>query len=755
MKKMLLINAVFGFLLCGFSTAQTKKLDSLLQLTGKKQSDLNKIQLYNQIAACYVKKDNKKAIVYSEMSLKLCSKKKYSEAYHLANEHIWKALNDSGVKFYEGSIYPRALDLYTKALPYSILSNKEVNIGYAYSNIGNVFKRQGNYVKAFEFYSKSLEIRKKINDKRTLSIAYNNLGHVYKDISDQDSYLVNTSPGEKLNKALSCYEYALQLSTAADDKTGIQASYASIANIYESKKMYPLALETHLKSLDIALKNKGANKFISSAYNNIGKIYRTQSRDDFKAEKLNPDDRLKLMFECFESAREYAEKTSDFYMKKEAYGSLAAYFSETGKYQEAYEYQKKFKEYNDSIYNSENSDKLSAIFTSFEAEKREIQFSIEKEKSDLLHDQQLKQKQIVYEFEKQAFAQKSENDKQNILYREQEKRKRLNEGFKRKKQLDQMEKVRIKEVYQLNQKRKNMVIGFIIFGLFLVLLFSFFIYRRFRHTKKQNILIEKQKKAVETQKHLVEEKNKEILDSITYAKRIQSAILPQPKLVKEYFKESFILYKPKDIVAGDFYWFEVVDDLIFFAAADCTGHGVPGALVSVVCHNALNRSVKEYNLKNPAEILDKTREVVISEFEKSDEDVKDGMDISLCTVNMNTLILNWSGAHNPLWILRDGEIIEYKADKQPIGKFAHEKPFTNHRIELLDKDEIYIATDGFQDQFGGEKGKKFKASQMKELLILHAQQSMENKLKMMDSSFEAWRNELEQVDDVCLIGVRF
>lgn len=252
----------------------------------------------------------------------------------------------------------------------------------------------------------------------------------------------------------------------------------------------------------------------------------------------------------------------------------------------------------------------------------------------------------------------------------------------------------------------------------------------------------------------LKEKNREILDSITYAKRIQSAILPQPKLVKEYFKDSFILYKPKDIVAGDFYWFEVIDDLIFFAAADCTGHGVPGAMVSVVCHNALNRSVKEFSLKNPADILDKTREIVVEEFERSEEDVKDGMDISLCVINLNTNLLHWAGAHNPLWILRNKEIIEYKADKQPIGKFAHAKAFTKHDIELQKEDEIYIFTDGFQDQFGGEKQKKYKVSQMRELVLALNQATMEEKRTQIDLSFENWKANLEQVDDVCVIGVR-
>lgn len=250
------------------------------------------------------------------------------------------------------------------------------------------------------------------------------------------------------------------------------------------------------------------------------------------------------------------------------------------------------------------------------------------------------------------------------------------------------------------------------------------------------------------------EKHQEITDSISYAKRIQSAILPQPRLVKEYFRDSFILYKPKDIVAGDFYWFEVVGDTIYFAAADCTGHGVPGALVSVVCHNALNRAVKEYQLTQAAEILDKTREIVVAEFEKAEDDVKDGMDISLCVLNVKKRLLLWSGAHNPLWILRDGELLEYKADKQPIGKFAYAKSFTQEEINLLEGDEIYIFTDGFQDQFGGEKQKKYKASQMRELILGLKSPAMEGRKEEIEASFEKWKGNLEQVDDVCLIGVR-
>lgn len=273
-------------------------------------------------------------------------------------------------------------------------------------------------------------------------------------------------------------------------------------------------------------------------------------------------------------------------------------------------------------------------------------------------------------------------------------------------------------------------------------------------------IVDERTKELKEEKLIVEEKNKEILDSITYAKRIQSAILPQPKLVKQFLEDSFILYKPKDIVAGDFYWLEVVDDTVMFAAADCTGHGVPGAMVSVVCNNGLNRSVREFGLLNPNEILDKTREIVLQEFEKSDEDVKDGMDISLCVLDTKTNILKWSGANNPLWILRENEegvceVLETKADKQPIGKYSHAKPFIQYEIKIKKNDIIYIFTDGYQDQFGGEKEKKFRASQMRELFLSLTNKTMEEQRIIIDDAFESWKGNLNQIDDVCIIGVRF
>lgn len=261
-----------------------------------------------------------------------------------------------------------------------------------------------------------------------------------------------------------------------------------------------------------------------------------------------------------------------------------------------------------------------------------------------------------------------------------------------------------------------------------------------------------QKEEIERQKNLIQDAHKEITDSIIYAKRIQSAILPDEKLIENSLPENFFLYKPKDVVAGDFYWLEPVGDEVLFAAADCTGHGVPGAMVSVVCHNAMNRSAREFKLREPGKILDKTREIVLEELSKSNEDVKDGMDIALCSISGNKLL--FAGANNPLWIVRNGELLETKGDKEPVGAFDNPFPYTTHSIDLQKGDALYVFSDGYADQFGGERNKKMGSKRFKEFLLSIQDKSMKEQKIALNDHFEEWKGENEQIDDVCVIGVR-
>jgi serine phosphatase RsbU (regulator of sigma subunit) len=282
-------------------------------------------------------------------------------------------------------------------------------------------------------------------------------------------------------------------------------------------------------------------------------------------------------------------------------------------------------------------------------------------------------------------------------------------------------------------------------GLVVLLVLVYFLNKWNKDKRKRNTLLSEQKQLVET-------KNREILDSIQYAKRIQAAILPPEKLIKEYLPQSFVFYQPKDVVAGDFYWVEQKEGVTLFAAADCTGHGVPGAMVSVVCNNGLNRSVREYGLTEPGKILDQTRSIVLEEFEKSEDDVSDGMDIAMCAIKDDQLL--YAGAHNPLWLVRDGELTEIKANKQPIGKFERAVDYTTHTLDLKLGDMIYLFTDGFADQFGGENGKKYKSANFKKFLISISSESIDKQLELVQSEFASWKDGHEQIDDVCVFGVR-
>ena len=233
------------------------------------------------------------------------------------------------------------------------------------------------------------------------------------------------------------------------------------------------------------------------------------------------------------------------------------------------------------------------------------------------------------------------------------------------------------------------------------------------------VKVETRTHELKREKDIILQEKQSLIDSINYAKRIQTALLPSQSTIQKLLGENFILFLPKDIVSGDFYWVEKVNDLIFFAVCDCTGHGVPGALISIVCHNALNRSVKEYNLTEPAQILD-TVSTLVAETLGQDGEVKDGMDISFCSFNTVTRQLIWAGANLPLWIARQNafyELIEYKPDKQPIGLHYNKKAFNQHYIDIIKGDTLYLFSDGYADQFGGPKGKKLTRKKFKELLL--------------------------------------
>jgi serine phosphatase RsbU (regulator of sigma subunit) len=586
-----------------------------------------------------------------------------------------------------------------KSLKLKNVIGDSIGSAACYSFLGLNYANLSDYSRGITYLHKSINIREKINDKRGLANSYLSLYKIYYD------------NGEK-EKALKSELKSLSICREINDYQCISGRLTNIGELFREKNNLNKALKYHYKALKISNEIDTKNR-TALIHHNIAKVYLIKSSLDLAKKHIDTsilyNNEIGLKDALISSKLTLSEILIQQKKINLAKSIVEAAINESYKLKSP-SLRKDAHQLASVVYDRSDNPSKSLYHYKIYINLRDSIANIEKSK-------ELTKKEFEFEYLKKA------------------------EIFK----LKQREK--LNQIQQKSNLQK--IIAIISFISLLILLFLFAINLKL---SKQKLI---SKENLEKTNKILLHKNQEILDSITYAKRIQSAILPQEKTIKKYFPDSFILYKPKDIVAGDFYWFEVVEDMIFIAAADCTGHGVPGAMISVVCHNALNRSIKEFNSKKPNEILNKTREIVISEFEKSNDDVNDGMDISLCVFNLKENKLFWSGAHNPLWILRNNEIIEFKADKQPIGKYLNAKEFTLNEIEIQKNDIFYLFTDGFQDQFGGEKQKKFRVAQMKELFLSLNKNSMDDQAEIIENTFENWKGDNEQIDDVCILGIRF
>ncbi len=615
-------------------------------------------------------------------------------------KHMAAALNTQGVSFAIRGDYANAIHYYMRSLKLKEEVGDKRSIANAFNNIALVYMEQGNHESAITYYKKGLVLYDEIDHKSGKSAALNNLGNAYVNMGNEAS-------------ALECYLQSLALAETLEDTRGIAMASNNVGHIYKSKgdsattagntkwatTQYHLANQFYANSLAISEETNDLHS-ISIAVIAIGNMHKTRGDSAQKAGNTALFRKhYNKAINQYSRALTIAQEISIVNEIRDAAKGLYSVQKALGNDVKALEMYELYIATKDSILSDENQ-------------------------------QEVIRHKFQYEYDKQHLA-------DSLAYAQQQ-------------ELDHIEHQA--ELEQEAQQR------YVLYGgIGVLLLLGGMIFIGYQRKRKDNEIIGAQKREVELQKELVEEKNNEILDSITYAKRIQEAILPPTRLVKAWLPNSFILYKPKDIVAGDFYWMEQVDDTTIFAAADCTGHGVPGAMVSVVCHNAMNRAVREFGLRDPGSILDKTRTLVVEQFEKSDEQVSDGMDIALCTLKGHTL--QYAGAYNPLWLARaqgsaPQELIEIKADKQPIGKVEAPQPFTTHTIELQEGDTIYIFSDGYVDQFGGEKGKKFKIAALRNLLLSIQEKELMIQRTIIDQTFENWRGDLEQVDDVCIIGVK-
>jgi serine phosphatase RsbU (regulator of sigma subunit) len=334
---------------------------------------------------------------------------------------------------------------------------------------------------------------------------------------------------------------------------------------------------------------------------------------------------------------------------------------------------------------------------------------------------------------------------------------RLEHEFGKKEALitEQQEKERL--ISEEKGRKQKIIIWSVIGGLALVVLFAGFMFRSLRITRKQKHIIELKNIETEKQKHIIEAKNKDITDSINYARRIQQAKLPHKNEISDVLENSFVLFKPKDIVSGDFYYLHKKENEIFIASADCTGHGVPGAFMSLIGFHQLDAAVAQSN--DPSEILKLLNKGIKTSLRQSDNDesTRDGMDIVLCSIDLKTRIVKYAGANRPLWIIRKGqsELEEIKATKKAIGGLTDDSQhFNSHELKLNSGDTLYLSTDGYADTFNGQNSKKLTTKKFKQLLKDIQHKTMLEQELYLDTFIEKWKEGTEQVDDILVVGIR-
>ena len=786
------------------------EIDSLNSLLKNSKTDTTKIKLLLELGVYYEEIDLDTALSYYNNALILAKKtnsrklegscyrnlgdvfyylnnadesiRNYENSIDIAQQLISKSTNETEIRSLKKGIsrtytnislaysdkgeYEKSIEFNTKSkeikeellnLSFDSLERKGLlkGISQNYNNFGTTYYYQGLYDKAIENYLKSIKICEKLNEKRGVALCYNNIGSVY---SDMDLH----------QKAIEYKTKSLKIFEELGDRARVSECYLNLGNNFSSLSKFDNAMDCYLRSLAIE-KEMNDKRGISMAYINIGELQVLIEKFDeahqnfLKAlsitEELGDKNnqaivlldiaKLNLKLGKYNNAIEkgklalrIAEDIGSLSIQRNVFENLSMASESIGNYKEAYDYHKKFKLFNDSIYNSESGKQI-----------REMEARYQNEK---------KQKEI--------------------------------ELLNKNKELDSIELKR-----QTTQKYA-FIIGFI-----LMLALAFVSYRSYIQKKKDNIIlaeqkfqieekneelnqqneeisaqrdeIEAQRDTVTIQKNQIEKIHYELTDSIRYAKRIQDAVLPLREISRSILGEHFILFKPRNVVSGDFYWFAEKKDWLIITVADCTGHGVPGGFMSMLGVSFLNEIISRPEVDSPAVVLNEMRDKVISSLQQQGVlgEQKDGMDMAVVAINKKTLQLEFAGANNPLYIVKsqrskvksemneldklsDFHLEEIKGDKMPIAIHLKMHPFTNKEYQLESGDSIYLFSDGYADQFGGPKGRKFMSAKFKELLVSNASLPMNEQAVVFEKQIENWKNgfsiKYDQTDDITLLGIR-
>lgn len=730
------------FFLTVSQTCHADILDSLLNVLKTRKSDTNKVKTLIDIGWEYSYTDVKQTEPYAEQALSLSEKLNYTEGKALSFDLI-------GIANRSTSNYTKAIDYFRKALQIRIQLGQIEKQAKVYVNLANVYLDKADYSNADHYYNIAIEQANRVNAPNIELIALTNLSAVHQNLGDY-------------GKALDCLLRALQINKKLKDEIQEAFVYANISIIYQKQNQFNLAIDYNLKALEIFKRNNREDQQ-AVIYNSLGIIYKSLGNYDLALKNYNES---LLLYKKIGS-----DATADM-----IYHNIGIVYFNQKKYDKALEYQNASLESavksNDEFYISRCMMSIAEIYSAKGDFKKAKEYAV---KGLALNKKQDDKDEIRSSYATLSNIYLTEKDFEKAFYyldttthlseemNNDDVNKRIGqmqamyEADKKQKEIELLTKD--KEIQDEKIVRQNIINYAVFAGLILVLIVAFILNKRYREKKKANI-------EITSQKEIIEIKNKEILDSIHYAKRIQRALLASDNLLAKNLPEYFILYKPKDIVSGDFYWAQNTNDTNFLlATCDCTGHGVPGAFMSLLNTSKLNETVIEKKIMQPDLIFNQVRDEIIKALNSdqvetvnglaSEALTKDGMDAILCSFDFKNNKLQFAAANNPLIIIRNKEILEYKADKFPIGVHQGElKPFTLTTVDIQKGDCIYTFTDGYADQFGGGKGKKLMSKKFKEILASIVDKPLEAQKKELDRIFEDWRGTLEQVDDVLVIGIR-
>ncbi len=755
--------------------------DSLFVELKKAKHDTTKIRIYNELSELFTKTNPdtayyfvNEAIRLSELHVKSSDNemmgvlKKHQLYSFTLLGHYYKALSkyDDAVKSYKNSLkisreledfqgeansfinigiiktnkgdYLLAINYFKNAVEIFEKINNEVGLAKVYRNIGNVYFYEGQYDLALESYQKSLALCEKLNDLSSVSRCQGNIGMIHKEMGHY-------------NWSIDYFQKSLAIKKKIGDKRGEATIYNGLGEVHFLKNENEKALEYLNKALEIRKEVKDT-RGAAFSMTNIGKVF-------FNDGNYHHADSF------YRASLHIFEEIQDLEQSSQVYNELAKINLEQKNYIEA------VRNASISLKIGEEISALPRMRDAYESlyKSYEQQYNINKAFDNF---------KLYFEFYKNFVDIKDsiQNDIAEKLIRNEQQYK----IDQKQREIENQElKLKTQEAAEKNLKLQ---MSFLLLGFAAMIIFAFVLFRNYKQKTKANQLLREQKEELQSAKEEIEAQKTEIEDSIIYAQNIQKAVLPSFDLREQILPEHFIFFRPRNIVSGDFFWVKKLKNFVVVAIADCTGHGVPGAFMSMLGFMFLNEIVTTRSLDNAGQILNKLREKVKKSLHQSGKEgeAKDGMDMSFFIIDTESKELQFSGAFNPLYIIRENDqvveseipdkdgikvykpkddsieatLFEIKGDRQPIAIYMYEKEFNNYVFQLKPGDRIYSFTDGYPDQFGGEDGKKFNAKRFKEFLLSIRNNSMEKQKELITENFYTWMGDIEQVDDVLLMGVR-